>query len=157
VPVLARHVPGALVGVDDQDLGMARDQAGGGGVHRQLTEEAAEGLLLLGGHVLIAEEDHLVLDEGVVDLLERGLLERPGQVHAEHLGADMGCELLDGQGLVTHGQLLSSRVGSGVAGSPSASATAGCTTRPRQILTPFASGALSRTAAARPLPASSST
>ena len=136
---------------------MALHQPGGGGVHGQLAEEAPERLLLVGRHVLVAEEDHLVLDEGVVHLLERGLVERPREIHAEDLGADVGRELLDRHGSVAHGQLLSTSVWSGVAGSPSASATAGCTTRPRQMLTPFASGALSRTAAASPLPASSST
>src|SRR5439155_1425384 len=44
----------------------------------------------------------------------------------------------------------------GVAGAPSASATAGCTTWPRQMLTPFASAGFARVAAATPRVASSS-
>src|SRR5262249_26740006 len=45
---------------------------------------------------------HRALDERVVDLLEGGLVQRPAQVHAMDLGADMGRELLDGQGLGSH-------------------------------------------------------
>ena len=36
----------------------------------QLAEAPAEGLVLIDGELLIAEEDHAVLDEGVVDGLE---------------------------------------------------------------------------------------
>jgi hypothetical protein len=48
-------------------------------MHRQLPEEPPERLLRLGGEVLVAEEDHAVLDEGVVDLLEGGLVQRPAR------------------------------------------------------------------------------
>ena len=52
----------------------------------QLAEQAAERLLLLRRQVLVAEEDDPVVDERVVDLLERALVERlpevPGVVSA---------------------------------------------------------------------------
>jgi hypothetical protein len=69
VPVLAGHMLGVLVGVDDEDLGMALHEAGRGGMHGEVAEEPAEGLLGFGRQALVPEEDDRVLDEGVVHLL----------------------------------------------------------------------------------------
>ena len=76
-----------------------------GGMHRELAEEAAEGLLLIRSEVLVPEEDHLAVDERVVHPLEGGLVERSGKVDAMDDGADVGRELLDGQGRISHGRL----------------------------------------------------
>jgi hypothetical protein len=62
-----------------------------------LAEAAPEGLLLIGRDVLIAEEDHLVVDQGVVHPLERGLVEGAGEIDAVHLRADVRRELGDGE------------------------------------------------------------
>ena len=60
----------------------------------QLAEAPAEGLVLVHGELLIAEEDHAVLDESVVDGLERGLIE-PGEIHVQYFGSDMRRQLPD--------------------------------------------------------------
>jgi hypothetical protein len=78
-------------------------------MHRELAEEAAEGLLLIRGEVLVPEEDHLAVDERVVHLLEGGLVERAGEVDAVDDGPDVGRELLDGQARVSHAGLLWAR------------------------------------------------
>ena len=95
MPVLARHALRLLVGVDDEDLGVALEQRRRRRVDVQLAEEPAERLLLVRSEVLVAEEDHAVLDERGVDLLERPLVERLGEVDAVDLGADVRGELLD--------------------------------------------------------------
>src|SRR3546814_10586757 len=54
-------------------------------------EAAAEGLVLLLRHLLVAEEYDLVLDEGPPDLIEGGVVHRSRQVDPVHLrpaGAD---------------------------------------------------------------------
>jgi len=56
----------------------------------QLAEPAAEGLVLVGIDVLVAEQHHRMLQEGPVDLVELLVAELPGQVDAGDLGADEG-------------------------------------------------------------------
>ena len=82
---------------------MAVEQRAGGGMHVQLAEEAAEILLLLRRQVLIPEEDHAVVDERVVDVLERALVERLREIDAVDLGPDVGGELVDAKRCVRHG------------------------------------------------------
>src|SRR5262245_5379445 len=94
VPHLARHVLRVLVRVDDEDLRMTLHQAGSGGVHVELAKAPAEGLVLLGGEVLIAEEDDPAVDQAVVDLLEGRLGQRLREVDAADHGAYMRRELL---------------------------------------------------------------
>ena len=53
--------------------------------------------------LLVAEEDHQVLHQRVMDLLEGLVAERPGEIDAEDLGADHGRELAHLDGLVAHG------------------------------------------------------
>jgi hypothetical protein len=74
----------------------------------QLAEAPPERLLLLGRQPLVAEEDHPVVDERVVDLLEGPRVERLREVHAPDLGADVGRELLDADRLVCHAGILTS-------------------------------------------------
>ena len=57
----------------------------------QVAEATREGQLVLGGDVLVAEEDHLVLEEGALDLGEGGVVE-VGQGDAADLGAERGAE-----------------------------------------------------------------
>ncbi len=55
----------------------------------ELAQEAAEGLLLgVGELVLAAEEDHLVPEQCLADRLDGGGLEAAREAHAQHLGAD---------------------------------------------------------------------
>jgi hypothetical protein len=68
----------------------------------QLAEEPAEILLLLWSEVLVAEEDHTVLDERAVDVLERLLVERTGEVDTVDLGTNMRGELLHPDRRVGH-------------------------------------------------------
>jgi hypothetical protein len=106
VPHLARHVLGGLVGVDDENLGVAVEQRGRSRVQMQLTEEPSERLLLVRRQALVAEEDDAVVDQGVVDLLERALVERLGEVDAPDLGAGVRGELVDLDRDVGHAPVL---------------------------------------------------
>src|SRR5499427_6421964 len=103
VPHLARYVLRVLVRVDDEELRMALHEAGSGGVDVELAEAPAEGLVLLGGEVLIAEEDDPVVDQAVVDLLEGRLGQRLREVDAADHGAHMRRELLYADGRWRHG------------------------------------------------------
>ena len=71
-------------------------------MHVQRAEAAAEILLLLVVDLLVAEEDHQVLHQRVVDLLELLVAQRPRQVHAGDLRADGGRELAHADGLEAH-------------------------------------------------------
>ena len=73
MPDLSGHPLRRLVRVDDEDLRMPLDEAGSGGMDVQVSEAAAEGLVLLGRQVLIAEEDDAVVDETGVNVLEASL------------------------------------------------------------------------------------
>ena len=57
-----------LVGVDDHQLGLAR-LVRRGGMDVQLAEQPAEGDVLVGRDVLVAEEDDAVLGQRAVDLV----------------------------------------------------------------------------------------
>src|SRR5262249_21857979 len=70
----------------------------------QLTEEPAEGLLLRGREVLVAEEDHAVVDQGRMDLLEGRLVQGSGEIDATDLGAGLRGELLHMDRGVDHPQ-----------------------------------------------------
>ena len=63
----------------------------------EVAEAAGEREVLLGGDVLVAEEDDLVLEQRAMDLVERLVVERLGQVDASDLGADRRAERLDGE------------------------------------------------------------
>ena len=54
----------------------------------QRAELAAERLVLIQGHLLIAKEDHLMVHQRVMDFPERLVAQRLGEVHALDLGAD---------------------------------------------------------------------
>ena len=52
--------------------------------------------------LLVAEEDHLVLDERLVKLLHLLVWQRPGQVNIANLRADMRRQRLNGDGFIFH-------------------------------------------------------
>ena len=58
----------------------------------QLAKETSERLLLVQGHLLIAEEDDLMLDQRVVNLLESLIAERFGQINTRDLRPDDGAQ-----------------------------------------------------------------
>src|SRR5262252_1625640 len=72
----------------------------------ELAEAPAEGLVLIGSEVLIAEEDDPVVDEGVVDPLEGSVVQGRGQIDAVDHGAHVRCELLYADRGWRHGSLL---------------------------------------------------
>jgi hypothetical protein len=72
---------------------MALRQRGRRRVHVQLAEQPAEGFLLVGGEVLVAEKDDAVVDQRVVDLLEGPLVERLREIDTPDLGAGVGVSL----------------------------------------------------------------
>ena len=87
VPQLAGHELRVAVGVHDQDLGML-GVLRGGGMDVQVPEEAAEGLVLRPGQLLIAEEQHEVLHQRGADGVDGVGGERRAQVDPGHLGPD---------------------------------------------------------------------
>ena len=75
-----------LVGVDRHDFGVAID-AGVVGVRDQLAEARPKLLLALDRNVLVAEEDHAVVHQRVVDQLEVGVTDIV-EVEAVDFGTD---------------------------------------------------------------------
>ena len=73
---------------------MSLDEAGGGRMDVELSEATAEGLVLLGRQVLIPEEDDAVVDQTIVDVLERLIVQRLREINPADHCADMGRELL---------------------------------------------------------------
>lgn len=76
------------IGVDDDDLRMAV-RTGRGRVDGQRAEAAAEGLVLVEVHFLIAEKDDLMFHQGVVDFLEGLVAHRLPKIGAEYLSPDI--------------------------------------------------------------------
>ena len=72
----------------------------------QLAEAAAERLVLLVAQLLVAEEDHQVRHQRVMDFLKRLVAQWPGEIDAEDLGADAGRELAHLDRLVSHWRFL---------------------------------------------------
>ncbi len=66
---------------------------------RQRAEGAAEGLELVVGQVLIAEEDYPPLVQGVPDLLRRRLIDGLREIQPRNLRADRGRDRLDDEPL----------------------------------------------------------
>ncbi len=91
-------VPGVFVSTLLLVLGESHELGLGGvwrqeGVLLQLAKAAGEGDVLLRGHGLVAEEDHLVLVKGPTDLLDRCGAEISREVDARELGADRRAQL----------------------------------------------------------------
>jgi len=101
MPFHARHDLGVPVGVDDQDFRMSL-RFRGRGMDMQVTEEPPEGLMLVQGHFLIAEKDHLMLHQRVMDLAKCLIAERLGDVDTGDLGADHRADRIDLDGLIGH-------------------------------------------------------
>ena len=99
VPALAVGARAILVGVDDHQLGLAR-LVRRGGMDVQLAEQPAEGQVLVGRDVLVAEEDDAVLGQRPVQLVVLAVAERLAEVDAVDLRADDRRQLVDGDGLV---------------------------------------------------------
>ena len=75
-------------------------------MNQQLPEQSPERLVLIHGDLLVPEKDHLVLQEGLLHLLELLLLQRAGKIHALNFSADSGGERCDLNGRVAHGPPL---------------------------------------------------
>ncbi len=73
--------------MDGHDLGMI-GQALHSRMDGQFAEQAAEGLMLVVGQGLVAEEQHLVVGDGRRQRLSLLGAEGPGQVDPRHLGPD---------------------------------------------------------------------
>ena len=99
VPALAIGARQVLVGMDDHQLGLAR-LVRRRRMHMQLAEQPAEGQVLVGRDVLVAEEDHEVLGQRAMDLVLLAVGERLAEIEAVDLGTDDGRQLVDGDGLV---------------------------------------------------------
>ena len=61
-------------------------------MHGQLAEAAAEGHQLLGGDVLVAEDDQLVFDQRRLDRGELRVRQRLAQIDAGNLGAEVDAD-----------------------------------------------------------------
>ncbi len=78
---------GFLVGVDGDDFRVTFRRLCRG-VDVQLTEMAAEILVLVESHLLISEEDHLMLHQRIVQFLIGSVAERLRNIDAADFGAD---------------------------------------------------------------------
>jgi hypothetical protein len=78
--------------VEDDDLGLVC-KVGREGMDRELAEQGAERHLLVDRDVLVAQDDHFVLDQRVVDDLELGGAQWPPEIDALDFSAD---EAVDG-------------------------------------------------------------
>ena len=115
VPTLAIGARAVLVGVDDHQLGLAR-LVRRGGMQVQVAPQPAEGEVLVGRDGLVAEENHRVLGQRAVQLVDGLVAERPAEVDATHLRAEDRREFVDGDALV--GKLIARDVlvaGAGIA------------------------------------------
>ena len=72
------------------------------GMRVQRAEAAAEVLVLVDRHLLVAEEDHQVLHQRIMHFLELLVAQRLGEVDAEDFGADGGRELAHVDRLIGH-------------------------------------------------------
>ena len=76
------------------------------GMDVQRPEAAAEILVLLDGHLLVAEEDHQIVHQRVMHFLELLVAERLAEIDAEDLRADHRGELAYLDRLIGHGCFL---------------------------------------------------
>jgi len=72
----------------------------------QLAETAAEILVLVDGEVLVAKEDHQILHQRIMHLLELLVAQRLRQIDAVDLCADARRQLADFDGLIAHRGVL---------------------------------------------------
>ncbi len=95
----------ALLGVDGKDVMLSPEGRSGGGVRGgEGAEEGGEaGLGLVREVVLVAEEDHLVGEEGLADPCERVPVQVGAERHTGDPGADAPGESTDGRGRGGHG------------------------------------------------------
>src|SRR5262249_23056465 len=91
-----------------EDFGVIRHQIGGRRVHVQLAEATAKIHLLLDAQLLVAKEYNEVVHERVMHLLELLIVERPGQVDAKNIRADIWGRLAYLDSLVAHNVALGS-------------------------------------------------
>src|SRR5689334_5873129 len=66
----------------------------------QIAEQSSEREVLVLGQMLVAEEDHQILGERAVDLVERAIAERLRQIDAGDLAADDRRQLVDGDRVI---------------------------------------------------------
>src|SRR6478735_3608676 len=71
------------------DLRVGVDEAEDGVTERRLAEGTRECDVLIVRQRLVTEEHDLPLQQGRLDLINNGRIERPAQVHAVDLGADV--------------------------------------------------------------------
>jgi len=90
MPFFARDVGGVFIGVNLHHLGMALDQSGKGGVDVQFAESLPERLVLLGRHFLVAEEQHGVFGQGVVQRVEGLVAQWLREIDPADFGAAVG-------------------------------------------------------------------
>jgi hypothetical protein len=100
VPAFSVGARRILVGMDNHQLRMAR-RVRRRGMEVQFSEAAAEIEVLVLADVLVAEEDHQVLRQRAVDLLERLVAQRLREIDTGDLRADDRRQLVDGDRLVS--------------------------------------------------------
>src|SRR5438034_9834425 len=80
---------------DDEDLGMAGEVVLQRLHDVQRAEAPGEGDVLLGRHAHVAEHQDAVARPGALDLSERGIVHRPREIGADHLGAKFTLDWTD--------------------------------------------------------------
>ena len=102
MPILTRDVGGLLVRLDYENLGMIRYPGRRRRMHVEPAEAAAERLVLLDRQLLLAKEEHQMIHERIVHILELPVSELLGQVDAKDLGADAWRHLAYFYALIDH-------------------------------------------------------
>ena len=99
MPAFTGHMLGVFIGVNHQDFGMAVGRRRTR-VDVEVAEFAAQRLMLVDGHRLIAEEQHLMFHQGVVQFLKLLVAKRLAQIDAVDLSTDIGGAGAHGDALI---------------------------------------------------------
>src|SRR5262245_58713679 len=102
MPFFTCDLAGLLVRLDDENLGMTREQNRRRRVHVELAKTATERLVLIDGQLLIAKEEQEVVHERIVDLLKLSIVERLGQIETKDLRANTRCRFAYSYSLIIH-------------------------------------------------------
>src|SRR5262245_32430449 len=102
MPLLAGHALRVLIRLDDEDLGLLFQPLGSRRMNMQLAEPPTETLMLIHIDRLIAKEDHEILQQGAMNLIELLIAEPLRQIDPMNLGANVGSDLAHLDAVVAH-------------------------------------------------------
>jgi len=95
MPFLTGDSGGLLVGLNCQDFGMPLDEPQRRGMDMELAEVQCENLLLFWGQLLVAEEDHQIVEKRLPDLYKLLISDPSGKVDTFEFGSNRRSEFAD--------------------------------------------------------------